>query len=154
MKTFENNIEGNGIPISIKIRADYGCFDKSCCLNAFKIIDSEIYKSRNQDYKYVKHESGPELLVVLGLTAAGLSLAKSIIDLVTVIIKARFEGQKLGDNHKHDPVSLIVRRIEKPNEVIEEKVFTFSENDKVDTEIISKLLNDSCKKITQKSDRK
>jgi hypothetical protein len=151
MHDFENgNMHEGEISISIKIKAEEGCFHRSCCPNAFKIIDPAIFMNRNNEYEYVEHESGPELLVYLGLAAAGLSLTKSIIDLVTLIIKARFEGQKRGDNHKNGPVSLIVRRVEKPNEIIEERIMTFNANDKIDNEIIKKLLQDGCSKIVKR----
>ncbi len=58
---------------------------------------------------FEEHESGPELLVCLAVTTAGLTLAKSIIDLIATIIKARSEGIRKGDKPDR-PLELIVRR--------------------------------------------
>jgi hypothetical protein len=72
-------------------------------------------------YQIVEHETGPEILVYLSLTAAGLGFVKSIIDLITTIIKARSEGIKRGDV-PNDPLELIVRGYLKDGEYFEEKI--------------------------------
>jgi hypothetical protein len=59
---------------------------------------------------FVEHESGPELLVFVSLTTAGISLAKSAIDLVVAILKARSDGVRKGDRPT-DAVEVIVRRV-------------------------------------------
>jgi len=55
-----------------------------------------------------KDESGPEILGYLAATTTGLSLAKSIVELVIAIIKARSEGIKRGDRPT-DPLEVLVR---------------------------------------------
>ena len=59
--------------------------------------------------------------VYLALTAAGLGVVKSVVELVTAIIKARSEGIKKGDRPS-DPLELIVRRHSKDEEYFEETV--------------------------------
>ena len=61
------------------------------------------------EFTFEEHESGPELLVFVAVVTAGISLAKSVIDLIVAIIKARSEGIKKGD-HPASPLDLIVRR--------------------------------------------
>ncbi len=67
----------------------------------------------------MEHESGPELLVFLAVGTAALSLAKSVIELITAIFKARSEGVKKGDRPA-DPLELIVRRDNDEQEYREE----------------------------------
>ena len=42
-------------------------------------------------------ETGPELLVYLAVATADITLAKSVIDLITAILKVRSDGVKKGD---------------------------------------------------------
>ena len=55
------------------------------------------------------------------LTAAGLGVVKSVVELVTAIIKARSEGIKKGDRPS-DPLELTVRGHSKDEEYFEETV--------------------------------
>ena len=70
-----------------------GCFHREHSPCAYELIDSYLSRSTAES-EIEEHESGPELLVYLAVATAGLTLAKSIIDLVTSIIKARSEGVK------------------------------------------------------------
>jgi hypothetical protein len=134
--------------ISIKIKAETGCFHKSCCPYALHMITKKIYETeRNEEYQYIEHESGPEIIAYISLTASGLLLAKSVIELITTIIKARFEGQKNGDNHKGDPITLIIRKTKKKNEVVEERIMTFYQDSKVSDELIEKMITDGYRKL-------
>ena len=94
----ERHTKNGGIAVSIKIRVRSGCFHRENSPEAFAVIDRKIRGVSNADFDYVEHESGPELLVYLAVGTAGLTLAKSLIDLTTTIIKARSEGIKKGDN--------------------------------------------------------
>ena len=82
--------------------------------------------------------------------ASSVLLAKSVIELITTIIKARFEGQKNGDGHKGNPVTLIIRKTQKEKEVIEEQIMTFTESDIISQEIVSKLLTDGYNRLKEK----
>jgi hypothetical protein len=110
-------------PVSIKVRIVSGCFHREHSPAAYEIIDDYVKRADLSDvhYRIDEHESGPEILVYLALTTAGLSLAKSIVELVTAIIKARSEGIKRGDRPA-DPLEVIVRGHSKGGEYIEERI--------------------------------
>ena len=93
-----------------------------------------------------EHESGPELLVYLAVTTAGITLAKSVIDLVTAITKARSEGVKKGDSLS-DPIELIVRRVGDGDEFREEVVLRVGHKDPVDAKAIEEQLNKALSKL-------
>jgi hypothetical protein len=87
----------------------------------------------------VEHESGPELLVYLALGTAGITLAKSVVDLVTTIIKARAEGVRKGDSPR-EPLEIIVRRTDEGGNFREEIVLRLSYQDRVDRKRIEREL--------------
>jgi hypothetical protein len=58
--------------------------------------DALIEKDGNK-FVLEQHESGPEIIVCLALATASLTLAKSIIDLISVIVKG------LSNEHKKHP---------------------------------------------------
>jgi hypothetical protein len=136
------------VPVSVKIRIDTGCYSRGCCPHAFNIIDRKIEELREQGERFVleEHETGPEIILYLAVATAGLSLAKSVVDLVRTVIKARSDRQKHGDRH-HDPVTLVVRRLEKGDTLAEERVMTFAPNDRVTKETVDEALLDGCRKI-------
>lgn len=95
------------VAISIKVRVSSGCFHREHSPHAYGIIDSKLTKlSPEAVFAFEEHESGPELLVYLAVATAGITLVKSVVDLVTAIIKARSEGIKKGDKPS-DPVELM-----------------------------------------------
>ncbi len=79
--------------LSIKIRVTSGCFHREHSPHAYGLMDAHLATSA-AEIEFEEHESGPELLVYLALATAGLTLAKSVIDLITAIIKARSDGEK------------------------------------------------------------
>jgi hypothetical protein len=95
-------------------------------------------------YRIEEHESGPEILVYLAVTTAGLSLAKSIVELVTAIIKARSEGIKRGDRPA-DPLEVIVRGHSRDGEHTEERIMRIAAG----TIITPKQLKDAFPKETK-----
>jgi hypothetical protein len=118
------------VPVSIKVRISSGCFHREHSPNAYHLIDDYLAKADLSDvcHHFEEHESGPEILVYVAVTAAGLSFAKSVIELITAIIKARSEGIKRGDRPS-DPLELIVRGHTKDGEYFEETVLRIpSEN--------------------------
>ena len=86
------------IAVSVKVRITSGCFHREHSPRAYELIDAALSKmsrsSPSDGFSVEEHESGPEILVYLAVTAAGLGLAKSIVELITAIIKARSEGIK------------------------------------------------------------
>lgn len=133
--------KGKGKAISIKIRVTSGCFHREHSPNAYRIIDAQLesYPSHEREFSFIEHESGPELLVYVALGTAGITLGKSVIDLITAIIKARSEGAKKGDRRDY-PIELIVRGFRDDGKIDEEVVLRFNSHDPVDREIIEKAL--------------
>jgi hypothetical protein len=142
------------IAVSIKIRVVSSCFHREHSVFAYRLIDRHLDELSPSDTElsFKEHESGPELLVYLAVTTAGVTLAKSIIDLITAIIKARSEGVKKGDKPS-DPVELIVRRVDDDREFREEIVLRIGHKDLVNEKAIEKLLNESLQKLVAKNNR-
>jgi hypothetical protein len=131
LEAFRNDSEPNGFAISIKIKTASGCFCKNCCPYAWQLIDefSDHHREDSNNLKLVKHESGPELLLYLGIAVAclgitekGLGIIKSACDLITLILKARVEGQKNGDK-RQEPFSIIVRGVGADGNYFEKQLF-------------------------------
>lgn len=148
MNRFSTPRPGHGNAISIKIRPLGGCFHRQHSPHAYNLIDDHFRKCTSMDSHFEEHESGPELLVWLALGTAGITLAKSVIDLVTAIIKARSEGIKKGDSASA-PIELIVRKVITEDKIIEEKVLRFDYKDDVNTEQIERALIKAVEKITR-----
>jgi len=127
--------------ISIKIRVVSGCFHREHSPRAYALIDSHL-ATLSPEIEFVEHESGPELLAYSAIATAGLTLAKSVIDLITAIIKARSDGVKKGDRPA-DPLELIVRRVNHRNEFREEVVFRIAHSESVQTANIEKQSNEA-----------
>ena len=96
------------VSVSIKVRVVSGCFHREHSPHAYALIHQHLNHPSppEAEFAFEEHESGPEILVYV---AAGVALAKSVIDLVVAIIKARSEGVRKGDSPSH-PVELVVRR--------------------------------------------
>jgi hypothetical protein len=156
-ETFRNRMRGfearrapgpGEAAVSIKVRVASGCFHREHSPRAYELIDRSLTKLPGSDgsFAFEEHESGPEILVYLAVTTAGLSLAKSIIDLITAIIKARSEGIKKGD-HPSEPLELIVRRVHDAQEFREETVLRIGHKDAVDKAKIEQQLKDALRKL-------
>jgi hypothetical protein len=152
MKSFKlqrSPCEGE-VPISIKVRITSGCFHREHSPHAYQIIDkhlASIIPSQRSELAFVEHESGPELLVYLALATAGVTLAKSVIDLIVAIIKARAEGIKRGD-HPNDAIELIVRRIGEGDKFAEETVLRIDHNDRINRTAIEAGIQDAFERLT------
>jgi hypothetical protein len=131
--------------VSIKVRVAGGCFHREHSPHAYQFIDAKL-TATDDSFAFEEHESGPEILVYLAVTTAGLSLAKSIVDLITAIIKARSEGIKKGD-HPSEPLELIVRRVHNAQEFREETVLRIGHEDAVDEAKVERELNDALRKL-------
>ena len=153
---------GSLAPVSIKIRINSGCFHREHSKEAYAMIDDYVRQADLSDihYQIVEHETGPEILVYLAVTAAGLGVvaaglgfAKSVVELITAIIKARSEGIKRGDV-PDDPLELIVRGYSKDREYFEEKVLRISPKSRVTTKQISEALSKLDRKEPRKGSKK
>jgi hypothetical protein len=83
--------------------------------------------------------------VYVALTTAGITLAKSVIDLITAIVKARSDGIKKGDSATH-PVELIVRRVHRARESRED-ILRVGRRDSVSEVEIERKLKDALRKL-------
>jgi hypothetical protein len=101
----------------------------------------------------VEHESGPELLLYLAVTAGALSLAKSVVELITEIFKARAAGIKKGDRPR-EPLVLIVRGVDERDEYREEIILRIDSADPVDSSMIGKALTSAIKAMRERPARK
>lgn len=140
------------VAISIKVRVVSGCFHREHSPYAYVVIDSQLAKfPTDSELVFEEHESGPELLVYLAVVTAGISLAKSVIDLITAIIKARAEGVKKGDKPS-DPLEVIVRRVEKGHDVREEIVMRIGHEAPADASAIEQQVAMALRKLFKKDD--
>ena len=145
---FQRRQVGHGHVVSVKVRVESGCFHREHSPEAYKIIDARL--KRTPDHaELIEHESGPELLLYLAVTAGALSLAKSVIELITEIFKARAAGIKKGD-HPSDPLVLIVRRVDEKNEYREDVILRIGHDDAVDSGKIEKELTAAIKGILKR----
>jgi len=138
------------VGLSIKIRVTSGCFHREHSPLAYQLIDSFLAGS-TAEFEFEEHESGPELLVYVAMVTAGLTLAKSVIDLITAIIKARSEGVKKGDR-PNDPLEMIIRRIDDHSHFREETVFRIGHNEPANQEIIEKKVEEALTKLLRQSE--
>ena len=138
------------VAISIKVRVVSGCFHREHSPHAYAVIDSQLAKfPPDSELVFEEHESGPELLVYLAVVTAGITLAKSVIDLITAIIKARAEGVKKGDKPS-DPLEVIVRRVGKGQDFREEIVLRIGHKDSADTNVIEQQVAMALRKLFKK----
>ena len=136
--------------VSLKVRVASGCFHREHSPYAYRLIDEHLTSQVSQrcEFTLVEHESGPELLVYAALATAGLTLAKSVIDLVTAIIKARSKGIKEGDRPS-DPVEVIVRRVDDGGKFVEESVLRVGHPDPISREEIQAEIDAAMKRLIQ-----
>jgi len=129
--------------LSVKVRVVSGCFHREHSPHAYALIDKLPVPP---DVEIVEHESGPELLVFLAVGTAALSLAKSVIELITAIFRARAEGVKKGDRPA-DPLELIVRRGNDEQEYREEIILRLGHADQVDAKAIEGQIKRALQKL-------
>jgi hypothetical protein len=85
---FGREFDVPGQPVSIKIRSTLQtCFCPGCCPEAFARINAYAKSHRLVRGRLQHHESGPEILAWAAVTTLGLSLAKSVVELITAIVK-------------------------------------------------------------------
>lgn len=134
-------------PITIKIRAEHGCFCRSHSKETNRLIDEIVRNNHTHEFGYHEHESGPEIIAWLALGTAGLTVTKSLIDLITAIINACREGRKKGDDH-NGKLMLIVRDTHRTENSTEEIVLEIYDNDLINTEKVKKAIESGIKKIS------
>lgn len=145
---FQRRQQGDGHVVSVKVRVESGCFHREHSPEAYKIIDAQVRRPP-ECAEVFEHESGPELLLYLAVTASTLSLAKSVVELITEMFKARAAGIKKGD-HPRDPLVLIVRRVDEKDEYREDVILRMGHTDAVDSDTIEKELTTAIKDILKR----
>ncbi len=143
---------GGQAAVSIKIRVQSGCFHREHSPHAYALIDQYLNTLTREDVttiSFEEHESGPEILVWVAVTTAGLTLAKSIVDLVTTIIKARSHGVKMGDRPS-EPLELIVRRMANDDEFREETILRIGREEPVSPDKIEVALRAALEKLMRR----
>jgi hypothetical protein len=152
MQEFESSTvyQGDGIPASIKVRVTGGCFHREHSPEAFSLIDEAMQEIRVSETptELIEHETGPEILVYLAVTTAGLSLAKSVVDLITAILKARQAGISQGDR-PDQPLEVIVRLIDDSDTYRESQIIELDKDDQVDSETIQRILNEELEQLPE-----
>lgn len=131
--------------ITIKIRAEHGCFCRSHSRETIKLIDEIVRNSHTHEFEYHEHESGPEIIAWLALGTAGLTVTKSLIDLITAIINACKEGRKKGDNHS-GKLKLIIRDTYRTENSTEELVLEIYDNDLIDSAKVKEAIESGINK--------
>lgn len=142
------------VAVSIKVRVSYGCFHREHSPEGYRLIDEHLASvppSERSDFAWLEHESGPELLVYLALTTAGVTLAKSVIDLITAVLKARAKGVERGDRPK-DPLEIIVRRVGAEDKFEEELVFRIGHSEPIDQKAIKAEVEVALKRLVETAD--
>lgn len=150
MREFGQLASFPGRAVSIKVRITGGCFHREHSPEAYKIIDKHLKSRPVDNCRFVEHETGPELLVWLALGTAGITLAKSVVDLVTTIIKARAEGIRKGDRPA-EPIELIVRDFDADGKVREERVLHLTPRDQIDAKQIEKAMGRALKQLPSRA---
>ncbi len=136
------------IAVSVKVRVSSGCFHREHSPEAFVVIDSRLARL-SSEVEWIEHESGPEILVYAAVVTAGITLAKSVIELVTAVIKARTEGIKKGDKPE-EPLELIVRRVDERNQFSEEIVLRIGRSDSIDSKTIDQKIQEALRNLAEK----
>ena len=156
MRDFEKDHKTakDNISVSIKIRVTSGCFHREHSPHAYRLIDKQLSTIDERTiFSFEEHESGPEILIYVAAATAGISLAKSVIDLIVTILKARSEGIKKGDNPQA-PLELIVRRSRNAAEFKEETILRINHQDTIDAKSINKQLKQTIADLIKEKNKK
>ncbi len=162
LEAFHPGRYDRGFAISIKVRVTSGCFCRGCCPVACRMIEEyrDSHREGREHWEYVEHESGPELLLYLGLVVAGLGIAekslgiiKSAIDLVALIVKARAEGRKKGDK-RPEPLVIVVRGFDASGVFFEKPVIEVDMDQPPTSEVIEDSLSDVIHQIAEERVRR
>jgi len=155
MRSFElDRPRGDGShAVSIKVRVVSGCFHYEHSRHAYALIERQLAAAGpGYEFSYIEHESGPEILAWIALGTAGVTLARSVIDLVAAIINGRSDGIAKGDRPS-DPVELIVRRVGNGDSFVEETILKIGHKDIVTPQQIEELLKNALQRLLAEEDK-
>ncbi len=131
------------LPVWMKIRID-PTSEEHALIHRYR----EKLAPADADFEFETHESGPEILVYLAVTAAGVSLAKSVIDLITTIIKARSETWRKRDL-PFKPLELIIRHVDEGRGRSDEIILRLGQQEAHDETVIEQRLMESLREIVK-----
>jgi hypothetical protein len=161
LEVFQRGTDGPGFSVSIKLRVpDCFCREHHAPV-ANRLIDDYrmCHPLDPTQCEYVEHESGPELLLhlavvagKLGLATAALTLVKSVIELVTAMVKARYEGRRKGDA-QHGPLVIIVQGIDPDGAFYEKQVLEVDPHTSPSPKAIETSLTDTIQLIAEERAR-
>ena len=146
MEAFAASTQSAGEVVSIKVRVDSGCFHREHSPRAYGIIDEHLRANQSDDWRFEEHESGPELLVWVAAATSTVTLAASVLNLVSTIIKARSDGIARGDS-AHAPIELVVRKVVSVEKVREETVLRLFPHDPAEPKQIEVALTDGLTRL-------
>jgi hypothetical protein len=136
------------VPIWMKIRID-PTSEEHAVIRRYR----ETLTPADTDFEFETHESGPEILVYLAVTAAGVSLAKSVIDLIATIVKARSETRRKSDlSFKPwgpDPLELIIRHVDERRGQSDEIIIRLGQEETSDAAAIEQKLMEALREIVR-----
>lgn len=138
--------------VSIKFRATSGCFHSEHSPYAYDLIRRYRHNSP-AEVEFVEHESGPELLVYLTLTASGITLAANVIQLITAIIQSRSDGARRGDRPA-EPIELIIRRVDERKSFHEELILRTDDGEPQNHTEVKMKINEALGRLFKDSDSK
>lgn len=142
----EHDGRGSDTVVSVKIKATTGCFHRDHSPYAYRIIDDHLDSMAiREDFAFVKHESGPEILCYMQLAASGMSLLASVGTIIALMLRARSEGMRHDD--RRCPCELIVRRAHE-HEIHEVIVMRLEEHEAPPSEaVVKKAVEDGLKQV-------
>ncbi|MGI5849923.1 MAG: hypothetical protein ACOX8Q_07645 [Christensenellales bacterium] len=131
----------NKEPITIKIRVASGCFHREHSPEAYRLIEESLKNIPNNErnFDFIEHESGPEIVAWIALGTAGITLAKSLIDLITAVINARAKGREMGD-HPDGKLLLILRDTYRTDSSTEEFVLEIYDKEMVSSKQVKEVI--------------
>lgn len=133
-----------GVPVWMKIRIDPTLQEHE----VIRRYRRELAPA-DADFEFETHESGPEILVCLTVVAAVVTLSKSVIDLITTIIKARSETWSKRDL-PFTPLELIIRQVDEERGKSNEIILRFGQREARDEAAIEQKLMEALREIANR----
>jgi hypothetical protein len=155
LERFNHGDRNQVLAVSIKVRVKSNCFCYGHSGQSQSMIDRHRGREGPGHWEYEEHESGPEWLLYLALTAAGLGIAekslgivKSVIDLVAIAVKTHREERTKRDQ-RPEPLSIVVRGFGPEGAFFEKPVIEIDCEDPPGDEAIKESLADVIQQIAE-----
>ena len=117
-----------GLALSVKVRVKSNCF----CYGHYGRFHHMMDRGRDWErgpshWEYEEHESGPEWLIYLALTAAGLNIVKPVLELVVLAVKSHREERRKREQTP-EPLVIVVRGFDPEGVFFERTVMEIEED--------------------------